>query len=376
MKIKNLIIYYPSFESGGVEKVIKNLIKYFLSKNIKIFLITSNKKNLKIIKPNKNLKLIIIKNKYFNYLPARISTSINSSKYLYSLLRNMNSSDSLVHSMQSNFIPILISKIFNFKIVIRNSEDPIESIRYSDNKFFSYVIFLLRFIFYNFADFIVTNSKGSAQSLKIFVVNKKKIGHIYNPYITEEMIKESKKQFKKQKIVMSAGRLTTQKNFIFLIDAFKKSNLIREGYILNIFGKGHLEKKIRLKIKSEKLHKSVFLKGWSNDLTREYKKSKIFVLPSLYEGLGNVLLEAINYGLISVATDCKSGPKEILMNGRCGSIVPVNDIKFLANTFDDLIINKKFAKKKLNIAKKNLRRFYYKSQSEKYLILLNNILNK
>ena len=288
----------------------------------------------------------------------------------------MNSSDSLVHSMQSNFIPILISKIFNFKIVIRNSEDPIESIRYSDNKFFSYVIFLLRFIFYNFADFIVTNSKGSAQSLKIFVVNKKKIGHIYNPYITEEMIKESKKQFKKQKIVMSAGRLTTQKNFIFLIDAFKKSNLIREGYILNIFGKGHLEKKIRLKIKSEKLIKSVFSNGWSNDLTREYKKSKIFVLPSLYEGLGNVLLEAINYGLISVATDCKSGPKEILMNGRCGSIVPVNDIKFLANTFDDLIINKKFAKKKLNIAKKNLRRFYYKSQSEKYLILLNNILNK
>ena len=234
MKIKNLIIYSSFFESGGVEKVIKNLIKYFLSKNIKIFLITSNKKNLKIIKPNKNLKLIIIKNKYFNYLPARISTSINSSKYLYSLLRNMNSSDSLVHSMQSNFIPILISKIFNFKIVIRNSEDPIESIRYSDNKFFSYVIFLLRFIFYNFADFIVTNSKGSAQSLKIFVVNKKKIGHIYNPYITEEMIKESKKQFKKQKIVMSAGRLTTQKNFIFLIDAFKKSNLIREGYILNI----------------------------------------------------------------------------------------------------------------------------------------------
>ena len=116
------------------------------------------------------------------------------------------------------------------------------------------------------------------------------------------------------------------------------------------------------------MHKSVFLKGWSNDLTREYKKSKIFVLPSLYEGLGNVLLEAINYGLISVATDCKSGPKEILMNGRCGSIVPVNDIKFLANTFDDLIINKKFAKK-LNIAKKNLRRFYYKSQSEKYLII-------
>ena len=50
MRIKNLIIYYPSFESGGVEKIIKNLIRFFISKGIKIFLITSNKQNLKIIK--------------------------------------------------------------------------------------------------------------------------------------------------------------------------------------------------------------------------------------------------------------------------------------------------------------------------------------
>ena len=55
MKIKNLIIYYPSFESGGVEKVIKNLIKYFISKSINIYLITSNKENLKIIKKQKKI---------------------------------------------------------------------------------------------------------------------------------------------------------------------------------------------------------------------------------------------------------------------------------------------------------------------------------
>ena len=110
----------------------------------------------------------------------------------------MNKSDTIVHSMQSNFIPIIISKILNFKVIIRNSEDSIESIKYSENKFFSYFIFLLRFIFYNFADFIVTNSKGSAKSLEIFVFNKKKISHIYNPYLTEEMVKKSKIKFKKK----------------------------------------------------------------------------------------------------------------------------------------------------------------------------------
>lgn len=376
MKIKNLVIYYPSFESGGVEKVIKNLIKYFISKSINIYLITSNKENLKIIKKKKNLKIIIIKKNYFRYLPSRLTSSINSVKYLYALLRKMNNSNTIVHSMQSNFIPIVISKILNFKIVIRNSEDAIESIKYSENKFLSYLIFLLRFVFYNFADFIVTNSKGSAKSLEIFVINKKKIRHIYNPYVTEEMIKKSKIKVKKKNIVMAAGRITIQKNFVFLIDAFKKSSLIKKGYILNIFGKGYLEKKIKLKLKSEKLNKSVFLKGWSKDLTQEYKKSKIFVLPSLYEGLGNVLLEAINYGLITVATNCKSGPKEILMNGKGGLIVPINNIEILAKTLDNIVLNEKIVKKKLNIAKKKLKRFDYKLQSEKYLNLLNSVLIK
>ena len=376
MKIKNLVIYYPSFESGGVEKVIKNLIKYFISKSINIYLITSNKENLKIIKKKKNLKIIIIKKNYFRYLPSRLTSSINSVKYLYALLRKMNNSNTIVHSMQSNFIPIVISKILNFKIVIRNSEDAIESIKYSENKFLSYLIFLLRFVFYNFADFIVTNSKGSAKSLEIFVINKKKIRHIYNPYVTEEMIKKSKIKVKKKNIVMAAGRITIQKNFVFLIDAFKKSSLIKKGYILNIFGKGYLEKKIKLKLKSEKLNKSVFLKGWSKDLTQEYKKSKIFVLPSLYEGLGNVLLEAINYGLITVATNCKSGPKEILMNGKGGLIAPINNIEILAKTLDNIVLNEKIVKKKLNIAKKKLKRFDYKLQSEKYLNLLNSVLIK
>ena len=110
----------------------------------------------------------------------------------------MNKSDTIVHSMQSNFIPIIISKILNFKVVIRNSEDSIESIKYSENKFFSYFIFLLRFIFFNFTDFIVTNSKGSAKSLEIFVFNKNKISHIYNPYLTEEMVKKSQIKFKKK----------------------------------------------------------------------------------------------------------------------------------------------------------------------------------
>ena len=53
MKLNNVVIYYPSFESGGVERIIKNLIEYITSKKINVFLITSNKKNLQNFKKKK-----------------------------------------------------------------------------------------------------------------------------------------------------------------------------------------------------------------------------------------------------------------------------------------------------------------------------------
>ena len=87
MKLNNVVIYYPSFESGGVERIIKNLIEYITSKKINVFLITSNKKNIQILKKKKKINIIFIKDNYFSFLPDRFSSSINSIKYLYSVLK-------------------------------------------------------------------------------------------------------------------------------------------------------------------------------------------------------------------------------------------------------------------------------------------------
>ena len=167
-------------------------------------------------------------------------------------------------------------KFFSIKIAIRNSEDPLESIKYSENIFLSYVIFFLRFIFYNLTDLIITNSKGSANSLKVFLLDKNKIKYIYNPYLTNDLIKNTKKKFHKKKIIMSAGRLTKQKNHSLLINAFKLSNLEKYGYKLNIFGQGYLKDKLKNEIKNNKLEKSVFIKGRVENLHNEYKKSKLY----------------------------------------------------------------------------------------------------
>ena len=69
MGMKNLVIFYPSFESGGVEKIIENLISYFNTKNINIFLVTLKSKKLKKFNKIKNLKIISpkISNNFFFY---------------------------------------------------------------------------------------------------------------------------------------------------------------------------------------------------------------------------------------------------------------------------------------------------------------------
>ena len=85
-------------------------------------------------------------------------------------------------------------------------------IKYELNFLASYLIFILRFIFYNLVDKIITNSKGSSNSLKFFLFgkNKDKVKYIYNPYI-EKIRKINLK--KKENLILAVGRLCKQKNF-------------------------------------------------------------------------------------------------------------------------------------------------------------------
>ncbi len=373
MKIKNLIIFYPSFERGGVEMIIKNLISFLTKKKLNIYLITSNSHNLKTIKKAKNLKIIKPQVNNFDFLPNRFSTSINCGKLLINLTKKLDKSNTVIHSMQSNFVPIVIAKYLNFKIVMRNSEDPIESIKYSENKISSYLIFLLRFIFYNLADKIITNSKGSSRSLKFFLFgkNKNKIQYIYNPYITKIYRNKFKK---KKKIILAVGRLCKQKNFEDLIISFNDFQKKHRNYILNIIGDGYQREMLKKLIISLKLEKKIFLKGYIKNLRNEYKKAMLFVLPSIYEGLGNVLLDALNYSVPCISTRCKSGPKEILCYGKGGTLVPIKNTELLTKAIIDSIDNYKISIRKMMFAKKKISRFLVFSQSEKYLKELNKIL--
>ena len=98
------------------------------------------------------------------------------------------------------------------------------------------------------------------------------------------------------------------------------------------------------------------------------------MLPSIYEGLGNVLIDALNFRLPCIATNCKSGPEEILCKGKAGYIVPIKNVNELEKKIHLIVNTYPKALKKAKYGKSKLYRFNAKKQSKKYLNYLSSTL--
>lgn len=128
--------------------------------------------------------------------------------------------------------------------------------------------------------------------------------------------------------LLSVGSLKPVKNYALLLQAF--ALLPQTGARLMIVGQGRNEAKLRELAQSLGLDGRVIFAGFHADPAPFYATADVFVLSSDHEGFGNVLVEAMSFGLPVVSTDCPSGPAEILENGRWGHLVPVGDVQALA----------------------------------------------
>ena len=367
--LKKIIIFYPSFERGGVENVLVNLINFFLKQKIEIVLITSNIKK-KLFK-NKLFKCKNIKFAPFSFMPNRINKALSASKSLKDELKKSKKKNTVVFSLQGSSLAIVISKFLGFKIVVRNGEDVLGSTIYSENKIQSLIILLLKIFLYNFADKIVTNSKGSGNSLRKILIKKKKIYPIYNPYL-KKIYKNS--IHKRDKYLLSVGRLVKEKDFQNLIIAF---NIIKQkipNYKLIIIGDGQLKNELQNLANNLGLNKRIIFTGWKLKLKKYYVNSKLFILNSLYEGLGNVLIDAANYNLPIISTNCNS--KEIIDYGRGGFLVPIKNPRLLSKKILFCLNNYKVSLSKSKYAKRKIKRFDCETNCNKYFKLISEAINE
>jgi glycosyltransferase involved in cell wall biosynthesis len=153
------------------------------------------------------------------------------------------------------------------------------------------------------------------------------------------------KEFKGYKI-LSVGRMKDQKNHKLLIDAF---DLIQKKHdaILIIVGSGDKYEDTKQYAMEKSLFEKIVMPGHSNQVAEYYKHSDIFALSSLYEGFGNVIIEALHFGLPVVSTNCSGGPKEILKCKKYGILVPNHSPRLLANGMMKLLSDKQSFKKEV-----------------------------
>ncbi|MDH2171774.1 glycosyltransferase [Acinetobacter johnsonii] len=160
---------------------------------------------------------------------------------------------------------------------------------------------------------------------------------IYNPTRKLECLSDNKKLYKFDgKIILAVGRLCVQKDFSTLI---KAHSLLLEKYPncnLVIVGDGdEKENLLRLANQSSNPDRIIFW-GYDNDIARHYINADVFVLSSIHEGFGLVLVEAMRAKLPVISTNCPYGPEEILDYGKYGKIVNVGDQVALNTAIQDI----------------------------------------
>jgi glycosyltransferase involved in cell wall biosynthesis len=360
----NLIIFMPSMEGGGVEKNII-LISNFLVNYIKnITLITFDKKFSKFF--DKNINIIYPKNlkkknysKYFKYFVCLII-----------LVREIfKEKKSLVFSFQANIYCLILSKLLNFRIIIRSNSSPS-----GWNK--DFVKNLIFKFFLKRANSIIVNSLEFKNELKNkFNANA---NVIYNPLNKNEILKRSKEYvnfnfFKSKKYlkIINIARFTDQKDHITIIKAFNVINKKIDSKLL-LMGYGQNRNLIINLIKKYKLNKKIKILPYQNNPFKYLKMSDVFVLSSLYEGLPNVLLESLTLKKFIISSNCKTGPAEILKKGKFGLLFAPGDYRDLANKIIYFYKNKKKLKKKTEEGFNSLDRFDLEKNCLKYFKIIKN----
>ena len=357
MKKIKIYIFHPYSRIGGADLSLSRLINNLDKKKYNITFITFKNPCIKFYL-RKKIKIHIIKKK------RSILSIFELRKFIKKDSKHHDFSKTIFISNQ-NFANIISSialyKINWIKLILIERNNPVELdyIKSFKNK----IIKLLIKVSYRFSDCIISISKELGKDLEKLC--NKKVITIYNAAYDKKLITYNRKKQKKlkYKIILNVARFEKQKNQLMLLESF---NLIHKDINakLILVGYGSEENNIKNFIKNNNLKNKVLLIKKPKNIYYYYKIADLFVLTSLYEGFGNVLVEAGIFKIPIISTNCKSGPKEILENGKLGDLVKIGDNKRLS-----YLINKNLKKKNKNKILRmfiSLKRFNIKKHISEY----------
>lgn len=326
MVMKKIAVFLPDLRGGGAEKVALLLANEFVQQGYAVDVI-----------------LCIAQGEFLSVLDARINVVDLKSPRLrnafFPLLRYLKAErpDVLLALMW----PLTLLAVTAFKhaklpghVVVSDhttfSQSPLLK-KALTRYFFKYSLPLI----YPLADARLAVSKGVADNLSsLGNIQRDSITVIHNPVssdttrFTEEQSEKAWQGFSGKKIV-AVGALKWEKDYPTLLKAFALLLKKEEAY-LSIIGQGALLSELKAIAEQLGIRKQVNFAGFSPTPSAWMASADLLVLSSSCEGFGNVIVEALNVETSVVSTDCKSGPREILCDGKYGKLVPVGDVDALA----------------------------------------------
>lgn len=332
---QRLALFAPSLRGGGAERVMVTLACEFAAKGYLVDLVLAKAEGPYLDEIPKTVNLIDLK-------ATRVFFSLFG---LVRYLRKEKPVALLSSVINANVIAVAAKKISNVSTRVILRESNTLSANVGKHKGISEKImpFMAR-LFYPLSDQVIAVSNGVATDLMTEIgLPENKLTVIYSPVVSSFMFRKSDEEldhpwFKKNQppVVLGVGRLSRQKGFDVLIQAVIKARETTPIRLI-ILGEGSDRNKLKKIIEENNLENEISLPGFITNPFPYMKNAAVFVLSSRWEGLPNVLIQAMVLGTAVISTNCPSGPDEILESGKWGDIVNVDDVIGLAESICKVI---------------------------------------
>ncbi len=325
-KKKKIAFVIGALTPGGAERVISTLSNGLID-DFDVTIITF-KKSKPFYRLDERIQVISCFDKIDK--PTSVFGSI---KLNYNILKKVTSIvkseqiDLLIGFITSaNIIATLAAKRNGIPSLISERNDPLK-------KDIPRFWLILRKLVYPKSDNLIVQTE-KVKAIYTNMLNHKSITVLPNP-ISSDLSQLRKNEAKREKIILTVGRLNNDKRQDKLIKAVNELKL--EGWKVIIIGKGPNKYKLNNLIESLNLSDQIEILSNIKNIHDYYMKASIFVFTSKAEGFPNALLEAMHFGLPCISTDCNYGPSDLITDGKDGFLVPVNDQSILVKKIDELI---------------------------------------
>ncbi|MFN3739293.1 MAG: glycosyltransferase [Thermodesulfovibrionales bacterium] len=354
-EVKKILFVIPSFGGGGAERVCLNLLKGLNRERFKPEVVVFYEENAYEYDIPKDLRIrCLFKRKALDFFRL---------VYLLSKIIRKEKPQLIVSFLTyTNYLTIIARMIARTDVPIIVSEHTHLSRDLSFQRFKFIKKKLVRYL-YPKAECIITVSKGVKEDLHTnFGIPEDRCIVIYNPLdidlIREKIHDEVDHPWFKEDvpIIIACGRLTLEKNYPLLLKGIKKV-LKRINVRLIIIGEGEKRLSLESLTTSLGIEKNVAFLGFKQNPFKYIARANLFVLSSLYEAFGNVVLEAMACGVPVISTRCPSGPDEIITDGVNGLLVPVGDEDALAEAILRLLGDKELRQRLAKAGKKRAEDF-------------------